>query len=58
MFGSPPEHPLQRGEFQDPQKIGVAFDVLAGIEDQPLAFQKIAGVAEADECILTQGPAL
>ncbi len=44
------------GQFQGPQEVGVTLDPLAGVEDQPVAFQQVADVAEADEGVVGQEP--
>ena len=44
------------GEFQDPQEVGVALDVFAGVEDQAVTFEEVAGVAKADEGVVGQEP--
>ena len=44
------------GQFEDPEEVGVALDVFAGVEDEAVAFKQIAGVAKADECVVAQKP--
>ena len=50
------EESPEGGQFKDPQEVGVAFDVLAGVEDQAVTFQQIADIAEADKGVVGQEP--
>ena len=43
-------------QFQDPEEVGVALDVFAGVEDQAVTFEQIARVAKADESVVAQEP--
>ena len=50
------EEAPEGGKFEDPEEVGVALDVLAGVEDQAVTFEQIADIAEADEGVVGQEP--
>ncbi len=56
MLGAQAERAPQRRQLQNPQEVGVSFDVFAAVEHQAVAFQQIADVAEADKGIVGQEP--
>ena len=39
-------------QFEDPEEVGVAFDVFAGVEDEAMSFEEVADIAKADEGII------
>ena len=50
------EESPEGGQLKDPQEVGVALDVFAGVEDEAVAFEQIADVAKADEGVVGQEP--
>ena len=57
VFRAQAEDTPDGGQFQDPEEVGVALDVFAGVEDQAvITFEQIARVAKADESVVAQEP--
>jgi len=56
VLGPDAQHAPDRRKLENPQKVGVALYVLAGIENQPMPVEQVAHVAKADEGVVGNEP--